>query len=327
MEEDLISVIVPVYNVEKYIKNCIDSIINQTYKNLEIILIDDGSKDNSGKICDEYTKLDNRIKAIHKKNGGLSDARNVGIDNATGKYITFIDSDDYVENDYVEYLYKLIKKYNVKMSISSYKVICKNETKIIDMAKNNKDEKLKTQECLRKMLCEKGFTVSACTKMYEKSLFSDIRFPLGKLCEDNGTTYKLILKCENIIYGNKSNYHYYKRNNSIMTSKFTKHRLDIIDLTDEMVDVVEKEYPELIDTLEKRKITVRFSILRQMVTSKLDDEMKEKEKEIINYIKSKRKDILKNKEIDKRDKIALISLLLHKEVFKVCWNIYCKIKY
>ena len=111
MEKDLISIIIPVYNVEKYLKECVDSVRKQTYKNLEIILIDDGSKDNSGKLCDELAKEDNRIKVIHKENGGLSDARNVGIENATGEYIQFIDSDDFVEKDMIEiYIMIFVKK-------------------------------------------------------------------------------------------------------------------------------------------------------------------------------------------------------------------------
>ena len=108
MNKEVISIVVPIYKVEKYIKKCIDSIIEQTYKNLEIILVDDGSPDGCAKICDEYAKKDKRIKAIHKENGGLSDARNVGIDISTGKYICFVDSDDYIENNYIELLYKCI---------------------------------------------------------------------------------------------------------------------------------------------------------------------------------------------------------------------------
>ena len=113
-KEDLISIVIPVYKVEKYLEKCVESVINQTYKNLEILLVNDGSPDNCPKICDEYAQKDNRIKVIHKENGGLSDARNAGIDVATGKYITFIDSDDYISNDYVEYMYNLLKQNNTK---------------------------------------------------------------------------------------------------------------------------------------------------------------------------------------------------------------------
>lgn len=131
MEEKLISIIVPVYNVEKYLKECIDSVISQTYKNLEIILVDDGSTDKSGEICDEYSKKDSRIKVIHKENGGLSDARNVALDIAKGEYIGFVDSDDYVEKDMFETLYKLAEEHNTEISsISFYKTL---ENEIIDV--------------------------------------------------------------------------------------------------------------------------------------------------------------------------------------------------
>ena len=124
--EDLISVVVPIYNVENYIKKCVDSILSQTYKNLEIILVDDGSPDNCPQICDEYAQKDNRIKVIHKENGGLSDARNAGIDISKGKFITFIDSDDYIEKDYVEVLYNSIKENASDMAIGSHKAIYDN---------------------------------------------------------------------------------------------------------------------------------------------------------------------------------------------------------
>ena len=115
MLQPLISVIVPCYNVEEYLPKCIESILNQTYRNLEILLVDDGSPDNCGRICDEYAAKDSRIRIIHKKNGGLSDARNAALDVMTGEYVTFIDSDDYVSDDYVEYLYKIIKESGVKI--------------------------------------------------------------------------------------------------------------------------------------------------------------------------------------------------------------------
>ena len=128
-KQDLISIVVPIYNVEKYLEKCINSIIIQTYKNIEIILVNDGSTDSSGKICDIYLKKDKRIKVIHKKNGGLSDARNVGIENAKGKYIAFIDSDDFIDSDFIEILYNLIIEYNADVSCCKCNVIYKKNKK------------------------------------------------------------------------------------------------------------------------------------------------------------------------------------------------------
>ena len=316
----LISIIVPVYNVEKYLDDCVKSLVKQTYQNIEIILVDDGSKDKSGKHCDKWLKKDNRIKVYHKENGGLSDARNYGLKKCNGEYVTFIDSDDDVTPDYVEYLYNLCLNYKTDISICSYNNVIDN--KIIDNGVDYKEEKLSCKECLKRLLCEQGFTVSACAKLFKTKLFYDVEFPFGKLCEDNGTTYKLILKCKNIAYGNESKYNYYKRENSIMTSPFNERKYDLLEMTDLMCNDINKKYPDLKDYTEKRTINSHFSILRQMIFSKLNKENKKKEKEIIKYLKSKRKVILKNNIYDKRDRFAITSLLVGKWFFKLSWRIY-----
>lgn len=325
MTEELISVIVPVYNVEEYLRRCIDSILNQTYHDIEIILIDDGSTDNSGKICDEYALKDNRIRVIHKENGGLSDARNVGLNSMKGKYVTFVDSDDYVEEFYIKYLYELLEKYNTKMSIASYTVT--TNSKQINMKDGYNETVLNTEECLDRMLCEQGFTISSCAKMYLKDLFNNVRFPKGKLCEDNATTYKLVMQCEKIAYGNKSIYNYYKRENSIMTSKFNLKKIDLIELTDEMCNEIDKRFPKLKDATNKKRIASRFSILRQMLVVQLDKEEQKVEKEIERYIKDRKSQIFKNCKVDVREKIALISLMLGKKCFSFSWKVYTKFKY
>lgn len=321
----LISVVIPVYNVEKYLINCIKSVVNQTYHNFEIILINDGSTDDSGKICDEYKEKDDRIRVIHKENGGLSSARNMGIEESKGEYITFIDSDDDIIEKYIEYLYNLIIENETKISIASYTIV--SDKKKINIGNGFEEKILNTEECLDRMLCEKGFTVSACAKLYNKCLFDDIRFPEGRLNEDNGTIYKIILKCDKIAYGNKSIYNYYKRKNSIMTSKFSLNRLDLIELTDQMCDEIDIRYPNLKDSTIKKRITSRFSILRQMLVNKMSKEQKMIEKDIENYIKKRKQQILKNRKMGLRDKIALITLILGKRIFAISWIIYCKMFY
>lgn len=321
----LISIIVPVYNVEKHLNNCIDSIINQTYKNIEIILVDDGSKDNSSKICDNYINTDNRVKVFHKTNGGLSSTRNCGITNSTGEYITFIDSDDDIETYYVEYLYELIKKYKTKMSIAAYTIVSKNRTN--NIGNGYKEELLNTEAALSRLLCEDGFTVSACAKLYKKSLFNNIKFPEGKLCEDNGTTYKLIMKCKKIAYGNKSIYNYYKRENSIMTSNFNLKKLDLIELTDTMCKDIITKYPNLINETNKRIFNSRFSILRQMIY--IDDKnnlkIKKVKIKIIKFLLKNKKIILSNKKSSIKDKIAILSLSINYNFFALIWKMYKKI--
>ena len=325
-EDDMISVVVPIYNVEKYIRKCIDSIKKQTYRNIEIILVDDGSPDKCGEICDEYAESDKRIKVIHKRNGGLSDARNVGIDIAKGKYITFVDSDDYVEEDYVMYLYSLIKKYNTEMSICSYYVE-DYKNKRIDLGAKYQEKALEKIECISRMLCENGFAVSAWAKMYNLELFQDIRYPVGKLCEDNGTTYKLIEQCDLIAYGNESKYIYIKREDSIMNSKFSKKKLDLIELTDKMAEDLYPKFPELQDVVIKRKIQSRFSIIRQILFSEYDEAnikiAKDLRKEIV---KGYGKQFFTNSKLDKRDRVAFVSILLGIKVYKLNWSLYQRLR-
>ncbi len=324
MEIDLISVVIPIYNVEQYLKKCIDSVINQTYNNIEIILVDDGSPDDCGNICDEYAKKDSRIKVIHKINGGLSDARNAGIEIASGKYITFIDSDDIVENDYIEYLYKLLKKYNTKISICSYYVITEDNKKI-DYGKDYKEQIMAKEECLERMLCEEGFSVSAWAKMYDIQLFNNVRYPYGKICEDNGTTYKLIDQVDKVAYGNIPKYYYLKRSGSIMSNNFNIKKMDMIELTDEMCDFLYEKYPIIENSIRRRKAYARFNILRQMLNNKNVD--KNMENEIVNWILDNKKEIINNPKSSLRDKVALICLMINKRVFRLVWNIYSKIKY
>lgn len=324
MEKDLISIIIPVYNVEEYLDKCLESVINQTYNNIEIILVDDGSTDNSGKICDKYEEKDSRVKVIHKENGGQSEARNIALDEVRGKYVAFVDSDDYIKKDYIEYLYNLILKYECKMSICAYYIETEKGNKY-DLGKTYSEKLMNTQETLSRMLCDEGFTVSPCAKMYDISLFKDIRYPVGKIYEDNETTYKLIKKCENVAYGNESKYSYIKRKNSTMNSKFNERKLDLIEITDKMAQELIKEYPNMKDSIERRVIYARFSILRQAVSDKNANKnlIKKLRKEIL----TKWKQILTNRKTSKRDKIAFFTLLFGINFFKFSWELYCKIKY
>ncbi len=316
----LISVIVPIYNVEPYLKRCIDSIINQTYKTIEIILVDDGSTDNSSKICDEYKNKDKRIKVIHKKNGGLSSARNRGLDIAKGKYITFIDSDDYVDNDYIEYLYNLIKKYKTKMSICIARVKYENG-KIIDK-ENNKEMLLNQKETLEKMLYQNDINVSSWAKMYDRNLFKKIRFPEGKIFEDTYTTYKLVLKCNNISIGVVSKYNYMIRSNSILTSTFNLNKLSLIDAYLEMGNMSVKKYPELYKASVRANVYANLSTLRQMMYA--TNRLKDKEKNIKKYVIKNSKIVLLDKLAPIRDKIGIITLILGIPVYKLSWTIYSK---
>lgn len=318
--EELISVVIPIYKVELYLERCVQSVLKQTYCNLEIILVDDGSPDNCPEMCDVYAQQDSRIKVIHKENGGLSDARNVGIDIAKGKYITFIDSDDYVKETYVEYLYKLIKEFGCRMSIALHQVIY--ESGKIFSWDTTKRLSMSAEKCMERILYHDILDISAWGKLYELSLFKSVRYPKGKLFEDAGTTYKLIVQCDNIACGFESQYYYMIRSNSIVTGVFNINKLDMIEMTDQMASTLKKVYPNLEDAILRRQVYARFTTLRQLVESK--ERYYDKEKELISYIKKNASMVMHNPKAPKRDKFAIVLACLGAEFFKNSWKLYCK---
>lgn len=263
MKQDLISVVVPVYNVEKYLCKCVDSILNQTYQNLEIFLVDDGSLDNSGRICDEYAKKDNRIIAIHKSNGGLSDARNVAIEQATGKYITFIDSDDYVSLDMIEFLHQNVTKYQADISTCMYRSFC--EKQAIDTVDQGgfRVHVFDAEQALETMLYQKECTTSAWGKLYLTKLFKNIRYPFGKICEDLDTTYLLFSKAKKIVISNCKKYYYLQRADSIINSKFNEKRMDALEFAKKETLYVQAYYPKITKSAINREFMEAIFILCQ----------------------------------------------------------------
>jgi len=263
MNNPLISIIVPIYNVEKYLSKCIDGILNQTYKNLEIILVDDGSPDDCGRICDEYSLQDKRIKVIHKSNGGLSDARNVAIDLMNGEYVTFIDSDDFVSSDYVETLYNLIEKSKCEISVSQF--IPYSVGKLIEILQpKEKTTILNVDDAVRIMFYQEYFDTSAWGKMYERNLFSSgVRYPKEALFEDLPTTYLLFLKANNIAVTNRITYYYLMREEGIQWSKFNPQKMDVIKHGEEMRKYLFSNKPHLVTALNCRLLSAYFNILMQ----------------------------------------------------------------
>lgn len=242
---DLISIIVPIYKVENYLKSCLDSIVLQTYKNLEIILVDDGSPDKCPEICDEYAKIDSRIKVVHKKNGGLSDARNFGLSIASGNYIMFVDSDDAIEHDMCEILMGVAQKFNSDIVMSAFKKVhkleCKNKKKTI---KSNNILVVDGRDEVFDLLFNNKIPLImlAWGKLYKKDIFKNIEFPVGRIHEDEFTIHKLLNNCRKFVYINIPLYHYLYRNTSITGGKFNIKRLDQL--------VAKKERLEFV--LEKR---------------------------------------------------------------------------
>ena len=220
--EPLISVIVPIYNVERYLEKCINSILNQTYQNLEVILVDDGSPDNCGEICDIYSDKDLRIKVIHKKNGGLSDARNTGIDAAEGEYLAFVDSDDTIMPEMMEKLYQRIDIDGSDMAVCGCKRV--DQKGVILSEVYLPDNLLSGFDALKQSYDNNGVLYTmACNKLIKRELFQNIRFPIGKYNEDEFTLYRVIDQCRQISIVSETLYIYYQRSDSIMGSYSFRH--------------------------------------------------------------------------------------------------------
>ncbi len=226
----MVSVIVPVYNVESYIERCLESIINQTHRNLEIIIVDDGSTDDSGAICDKYAKNDARIMVIHKNNGGLSSARNAGIIASVGDYLSFVDSDDYIDLQMIETLLNLVKTTDSQMGICSFKYvgdIASDQKKIVSPIKDELINGAKlVSETIWKDSATQVFWTIVCNKLYKRELFCDVSFPIGYVLEDLYVMPGVIERCEKVVCTSKELYFYFQHNNSILHSRVSQKLLD-----------------------------------------------------------------------------------------------------
>lgn len=235
MTEPLITVIVPVYKVEKYLHNCVDSVINQTYKNWELILVDDGSPDNCPQICDHYAAKDRRIKVIHKANGGVSSARNMAIDNAQGEYVAFLDSDDFWHADYLKILLDLSVKYSADIVQCSFIRGIETVFPIIN-------KKVKVKSFDNHLIFLKGYSkIIVCGKLYKRFTIDDIRLPVGKYFEDDFTTWKWYYNAKKIAVTNQTLYYYTENNQSVMAGHKNEPRLDFIEAYEERIDFFNKK--------------------------------------------------------------------------------------
>lgn len=265
-----ISIIIPVYNVEKYLPQCLESIVNQTYQNLEIIMINDGSTDSCPKICDDYAKKDKRIKLIHKQNGGLSDARNAGLKIATGDFISFVDSDDLVALDFFRTLSETLLENDADIAECEFqKFVHKEKIKYVPDRTENLAQLFEGEKIMEGLI--KGpLHVMVWNKLYKIELVRDLLFPVNRISEDAFWTYKVYGECVKTVKINKELYFYRQRESSIMSSKYSIKRLDSLDAYEEKIDYIKKKFPNLVGEVKK---SYCFSLIDNYIQLELNPEI------------------------------------------------------
>lgn len=314
-----VSIIVPIYKVEEYLSECIDSLVNQTYKNIEIILVEDGSPDGCPQICDDYAQKDKRIKVLHKKNGGLSDARNKGLDICSGEYIMFVDSDDIIHKEMVERLVLTLKEKKVEIVECS---VIKFSHSIVTPKYVEKQIDIYNQiDALRELILDNAFHQTVWNKIYTKDVIGDNIFPVGKCNEDEFWTYRVFANANKVAFLSDSLYFYRQRETSIIHNQYSIKRLDALEAKLIRQRFIEIYFPELKD-IAKYNLLMSCLYAGQMVIQDMDKKDQKVAWSIIVKIHRSiaiKDDILKNDEIPMKQRIwCLIS--------KISLRITCRIR-
>lgn len=312
-----VSIIIPIYNVEKYLPRCIKSVFEQTYSNLEIILVDDGTKDNAGKMCDEYAQVDNRVKVIHKENEGLSAARNAGIDIATGDALFFLDSDDYLSEDCIEKCVKMLVEKEAEISIVQMLYISENTNEAIKIFENEEICEFNSEQAIEISLYQKLYTCCVPAKLYKRSVVANIRFPIGRISEDLAVCHLLINNATKIVYSNHYGYYYRQRKNSIM-HVFNLKRLDALQWALEIEKFCKIYYPNIMEAAICRTFNVSIHLLLDLPDKgEIHDMYYQK---IWKEIKRTRVITIKSKKVRNREKIAALLSFGGEKSLKTAWN-------
>jgi len=319
----IVSIIIPVYNVERYLARCIGSALSQTYSPIEIILVDDGSTDNSGEICDEISGKNPGVKVIHKKNGGLSSARNAGIEAAKGEAIFFLDSDDYISHDCIEKCVKIMDKTKSDISIIRMMYITEGTNNEIEENTGLREEILTAEEAIEASLYQVKFSCNAPAKLYRRNVIGNIRFPIGKLSEDLATCHLFLNNAIRIVYSNKYGYYYRQHNNSIMHT-FNPGRLDALEWAVEIENFCKSKYLSIIDAAICRTFNVAVHLLLDMpVSGSMHDLYFEK---LWAEIKRTRYTVLTDKKARKRERAAAFLSYFGESILRKVWGSHLAIK-
>lgn len=307
MQQSIISVIIPVYNVEMWLKRCIESVINQTYTNIEIILVDDGSTDKSGLICDSYKSKDQRIKVIHKTNGGLSDARNAGIAIALGEYIGFVDSDDWIEPEMYEQLYNAAISHNALVACCGMNRVYENGRRYLRFC--FKEIQLWDQrQAIIQFLSIRGISSAAWDKLYHRSLFHNRKYPVGKLYEDTPVTFDILLNVEKVVHIGMPYYNYFQRKTGINGGCFNKSKMDLFECIKSIRTNIISKFPDLCDYAE----AFYFSYVEVLLFMLLSDKKKHllEKKILFSEFNNLYPAAIRNDNTSSMDKIKIIIIKL-----------------
>lgn len=316
---ELISVIIPVFNVEMFLARCIDSVIRQTYTRLEIILVDDGSTDNSGKICDEYRLRDNRIVVIHKDNGGLSSARNTGLDVSHGKYIGFVDGDDYISSEMYERLLEGLIQYNGNYSTGGIRELYLSGSELIHGCHGKGTIILDKEEAFIDYYVNLKYNRSSvCCKLFKRELIDSVRFTEGIHGEDADIMYRVIDRVDKVVCINEPIYYYIHRENSITTSGISDHSFDMIKTSDRMLAFFRERYPNLLWVVYVARLRWILDIRREVRDS--SSESKKYAEILDDIVKREKKEYCSIRQIPISTKVLMWSVVLgiYNIVYPLC---------
>lgn len=324
-QEAMISVIVPVYKVEEYLAQCVDSILAQTYRNLEVLLVDDGSPDRSGELCDDYAQRDARVRAIHKENGGLSSARNAGLDAASGDYVAFVDSDDWIEPDAYEAMMAAMQKHDVKIVCAGRYDVSGVDGHKEDGLCPEREEVVSSVELVGRIFHWDGMDSSAVDKLCARSLFDGIRYPVGKVVEDVPTTYRVMLRTDRIALIPKRMYNYLHRENSISTE------FVVTEKTFHFSDHASQIYTDICASIPELEKNARYLLVKAWVNSVLMIDLEggkarrafpQKYAEGKNYLRENMEFILHYPLFSGKDKVQAIMLAY--DIYPA-YRLFCRI--
>lgn len=314
-----ISIIVPVYNCEKYISNCINSILEQSFKDFELILVDDGSSDRSFEICESFAKKDNRVRAIHQPNSGVSRARNRGLDEAQGEYIGFVDGDDCIDKEMYEQLYKNLADNNADISICgivNYFIKKDGTTEKIRQSQIDGFWIFSGEQALKEALQSRLYSVNPVNKLFKRKLFDNLRYPEGKISEDAFLIPIVVFKACKVVYDSKPMYYYLRRENSITTSNFSDNDWDVVEAYENHLNMVSEKVPNLKKVAKFRYLWAYTYVIDKIMLSENSENYLKDFNKAFDFIKKNILQIIFNSYFSLKRKIAVTVLLINKKIYK-----------